>query len=148
MRLLPIPLLFVACLASGQDAPPPPALQPVPDGAPNAPSQGDEFEPEVTIIRRQGTTVEEYRTNGRLYMVRVIPDVGVPSYLVDVDGVVVDEGVGDGAEAEVVGDQADGARGLGRVVGALRPVLELPVRLLAPSLALILAISALHAVIL
>ncbi len=86
MRLLPIPLLFVACVAFGQDVPPPPALQPVPAGAPDAPNQGDEFEPEVTIIRRQGTTVEEYRTNGRLYMVRVTPDVGVPYYLVDVDG--------------------------------------------------------------
>ena len=86
MRLLPITLRFVACFALAQDAPPPPALQPVPDGAPAAPNKGDEVEPEVTIIRRQGTTIEEYRANGRLYMVRVIPDVGVPYYLVDVDG--------------------------------------------------------------
>ena len=85
MRIFPIVVLLLAGAASAQDAPPPPALQPVPDGAPEVP-ETEEFEPEVTIIRRQDTTIEEYRANGRLYMVRVTPKVGLPYYLVDSDG--------------------------------------------------------------
>ncbi len=58
------------------DAPPPPP--PV--------QSGEVLEPEVTIIKREGATHHEYRINGKLYMVRVEPDVGPPYYLVDRDG--------------------------------------------------------------
>ena len=44
------------------------------------------IEPEVTIIRRQDRTVEEYRINGELYMIKVTPTKGVPYYLMDTDG--------------------------------------------------------------
>lgn len=43
-------------------------------------------EPEITIIQRERDTIEEYRMQGRLYMIRVIPRRGVPYYLVDTDG--------------------------------------------------------------
>jgi hypothetical protein len=43
-------------------------------------------EPEVTIIQREQDSIEEYRVQGRLYMIRVIPRRGVPYYLVDTDG--------------------------------------------------------------
>ncbi len=43
-------------------------------------------EPEVTIIQREHDTIEEYRIQGRLYMIRVVPRRGVPYYLVDTDG--------------------------------------------------------------
>lgn len=44
------------------------------------------MEPQVTIIRREGEIIEEYRLHGRLYMVRVTPASGPPYYLVDTDG--------------------------------------------------------------
>lgn len=58
------------------DAPPPPMPA----------DEREEMEPEVTIIRREDRTVEEYRINGQLYMVKVTPTKGYPYYLVDADG--------------------------------------------------------------
>ncbi|MDR3220557.1 MAG: DUF2782 domain-containing protein [Candidatus Accumulibacter sp.] len=46
----------------------------------------DSVEPEVTILEREGDTVEEYRINGRLYKIRVIPLRGEPYILVDLRG--------------------------------------------------------------
>jgi hypothetical protein len=43
-------------------------------------------EPEVTIIQRRDASYEEYRLNGRLYMVKVTPVVGPPYYYLDRDG--------------------------------------------------------------
>ena len=47
------------------------------------------IEPEVTITRRGEAVVQEFRLNGRLYMIRVLPTIGYPYYLVDTnaDGV-------------------------------------------------------------
>ena len=56
--------------------PPPPEMAPF-DAA---------LEPEVTIIKREGNTVEEHRINGRLFMIKVTPEHGVPYYLVDRKG--------------------------------------------------------------
>ena len=58
------------------DAPPPPMPA----------DEREEMEPEVTIIRKEDRTVEEYRINGQLYMVKVTPSKGYPYYLVDSDG--------------------------------------------------------------
>lgn len=43
----------------------------------------DSLEPQVTIIKREGETVEEYRANGRLYKIKVIPENGIPYILID-----------------------------------------------------------------
>lgn len=67
---------------------PPGELEPVPEPPP-IPSQlesGEALEAEVTIIRRGETMVEEYRVNGRLMAIKVIPDRGTPYFLVDADG--------------------------------------------------------------
>jgi hypothetical protein len=47
--------------------------------------QADESldEPQITIIKQTEQTVEEYRSNGKLYMIKVTPKVGAPYYLVD-----------------------------------------------------------------
>lgn len=51
------------------------------------PVQSDEaMEPDITIIRKGKKTIEEYRINGQLYMIRVKPDIGPPYYLIDTDG--------------------------------------------------------------
>lgn len=44
------------------------------------------LEPQVTIIQDGAETIEEYRLNGKLYMIKVIPNKGRPYYLVDADG--------------------------------------------------------------
>lgn len=58
------------------DAPPPPDTL----------ESGEVIEPEVTIIQKEDTTIEEYRVNGNLYMVKVTPAVGPSYYLLDNDG--------------------------------------------------------------
>ena len=62
-----------------------PALTPLPEPPPPPPGfdLDPSMEPQVTIQRRGTETVEEYRLNGRLYMVKVTPAHGVPYYLID-----------------------------------------------------------------
>lgn len=43
-------------------------------------------EPQVTIRKRQGETVAEYRINNRLYMMKVTRDDGREFYLIDEQG--------------------------------------------------------------
>ncbi len=87
MRNLLTILLFTAALTAGA-AERPPNLQPIPE--PPAPPPGFELdpalEPKVTIIRRGTDTVEEHRIGGKLYMLKVIPAIGKPYFLIDEKG--------------------------------------------------------------
>ncbi len=47
---------------------------------------GEVLEPDVTIRKGKEKTHYEYRINGQLYMVKVVPDIGPAYYLVDTDG--------------------------------------------------------------
>jgi len=47
---------------------------------------GQSIDPDVTIVRGERQTVVEYRVNGQLRAVKVIPDVGAPYYLADTNG--------------------------------------------------------------
>ncbi|NNE06895.1 MAG: DUF2782 domain-containing protein [Xanthomonadales bacterium] len=47
---------------------------------------GEEVEPSVVIRRQEDKLVEEYSINGRVYMVKVTPDKGLPYYYLDEDG--------------------------------------------------------------
>jgi hypothetical protein len=40
-------------------------------------------EPSVNITKQTELTVEEFRSNGKLYMIKVTPKHGLPYYLVD-----------------------------------------------------------------
>jgi hypothetical protein len=78
----------VAAIAFAQalpPAPPPPPMPPqseAPDVAPPPPAAGDvELEPQVTITKKDGETVEEARVNGKLMWVKVTPRHGRPYYL-------------------------------------------------------------------
>uniref|UniRef100_E6QQY3 DUF2782 domain-containing protein n=1 Tax=mine drainage metagenome TaxID=410659 RepID=E6QQY3_9ZZZZ len=62
--------------SSNADIPPPPA-------ATNNPS---DTQPKITIKHKGSSRIEEYRMNGRLYMIRIIPAEGKPYYLVDPKG--------------------------------------------------------------
>ena len=73
----------VALTAFAQKAPPP-KLEPLPEPPP--PPAGiandPELEPQITIVRRETETIEEFRVKGRLTMVKVTPRHGRPYYLV------------------------------------------------------------------
>ena len=64
-------------------AAPPPNVQPVPDGPPTA---KDMAEAQITIRTIGTQKQEEYRRNGKLYMVKVMPSGGKPYYLIDSRG--------------------------------------------------------------
>lgn len=66
-------------------APPPPPENYNPPAAPELPDAGQP-EPEVTITTKGTEIHEEYRLNGRLYMIKVTPKKGKPYYLIDQEG--------------------------------------------------------------
>jgi len=89
MRYTPAAILAafavgVALTAFAQKAPPPPQLEPLPEAPPPPPeiASDPDLEPQVTIVRRENETIEEFRVNGRLTMVKVTPRHGRPYYLV------------------------------------------------------------------
>ena len=48
--------------------------------------QDEQLEPTVTIREEEDRRIEEYRLNGRIYMIKVTPKNGVPFYYIDTDG--------------------------------------------------------------
>jgi hypothetical protein len=81
------PMWFAGGLAVAQPAPPPPKLDPLPEVPPPPGFAADQdLEPQVTITRREGETVEEARVNGRLMWVRVTPRHGRPYMLIPDQG--------------------------------------------------------------
>jgi len=69
-------------------------FEPVPEPPvlPDPVESGEALEPEITIIRRDDAIITEYRVNGSLYMVKIVPAFGPPYYLIDRDGDGVMEG--------------------------------------------------------
>lgn len=68
--------------------PPQGGLEPIPE-PPDIPppvESGEELQPDVTIMRKGEDVYEEYRINGRLYMIKVTPKIGLPYVLMDKDG--------------------------------------------------------------
>ncbi len=51
-----------------------------------APPLDQAMEPEVVITPKEQGRVKEYRVNGRLYMIEIVPVKGAPYYLIDTDG--------------------------------------------------------------
>lgn len=87
MHRLLFTLLLLVPFNLPAEAPPPP--EPVPDAPPPVPTGVDpteEFEPEVKIIKRTESTIYEYSIKGEVYMVKIVPRVGFPYYLIDTDG--------------------------------------------------------------
>ena len=81
-----IPVILLAALpawAQQDNRQPLPAVPPPPPGMEAFDAA---LEPQVTIVKTETETREEFRQNGRLYMVRVTPAVGPEYYLVDQQG--------------------------------------------------------------
>lgn len=78
-------MLVLAGAVSAQDAPPPPPIrEPLP---PKVQDEDEMIAPEVRIrTDEEGRTVEEYVSNGRVYMVKITPVVGPSYYLLDTTG--------------------------------------------------------------
>lgn len=81
MRLIILLLMSGFSIAAFADKPAPDKLEPLPP--PPVVSGSVEDQPEVTITKENVQTVEEYRVGGKLYMIKIIPKVGKPYYLVD-----------------------------------------------------------------
>jgi len=83
-RLLFTFLLGAAALAFAQQ---PPKLEPLPEPPPPPGLQDPGAdEPRIRIAPQSGDRVEEMRENGRVIMLKVTPNHGVPYYLVDTTG--------------------------------------------------------------
>jgi hypothetical protein len=68
-------------------APPPPPMPPQLEALPEiSPPPGlandPELEPQVTITRKEGETIEEARVNGKLMWIKVTPRHGRPYFLI------------------------------------------------------------------
>lgn len=73
-------LILANTSLAADDVPPPPPL-------PEEPQQSTDIpEPEVTIIHKEDRTIEEYRINGQVRYIKIIPSQGPPYYMVDTDG--------------------------------------------------------------
>lgn len=83
-RFLPV-LLLTALPVCAQQA----GLQPLP-AVPPPPPEMEAFdaalEPQVTIVKKETETREEYRVKGKLYMIKVTPAIGPAYYLIDRQG--------------------------------------------------------------
>jgi hypothetical protein len=83
-HLIPVILLASLPVAAQQGN-----LQPLPAVPPPPPGMeafDAALEPQVTIVKTETETREEFRQNGRVYMVRVTPAVGPEYYLIDQQG--------------------------------------------------------------
>jgi hypothetical protein len=85
-------LAFLVIMLSGSgfaaDGARQPELVPL-DDQPDIPApieSGETMQPDVTITKKGKDTVEEYRINGRLYMVKITPVIGPSYYMMDTDG--------------------------------------------------------------
>lgn len=83
--------LVLAITGYNVQAEQPDNLQPVPEPppAPNQIQDGEAIplgEPQITIIQRGENLVREYRINGHLFAIKIIPKGGRPYFLIDVDG--------------------------------------------------------------
>jgi hypothetical protein len=81
-------ILVPAAAPAQNDLEKPPPIPP--ESASEAPIppkvQEEQIEPTVTIRDEEDRRIEEYRLNGRVYMVKVTPQAGPPYYYIDTDG--------------------------------------------------------------
>lgn len=82
-RLLPILWLAALPAWAQQDLQPLPAVPPPPPGMEAFDAA---LEPQVTIVKTEKESREEFRIKGKLYMIKVTPAVGPAYYLVDRQG--------------------------------------------------------------
>jgi len=86
MRHIPfINLLILPTLCLADQSTEPTAI-PEPPELPMPVQNGEVLQPDITIIHKEKKTIQEFRNNGQLYMIRIKPDIGPAYYLIDTDG--------------------------------------------------------------
>ncbi len=85
IRLIILLVLSLPVWAVDDKPPQPNPMPEVPD-LPMPVENGEAMEPDITITRKGQEIIQEYRRGGRLYMIKVIPDIGSPYYFRDYDG--------------------------------------------------------------
>lgn len=83
-RLILLFLTVYPLYTLAEDTPPP-----TPENVPDVPAQvesGENMEPEITILRSGKKIIQEYRRGGRLYMIKIVPDIGPAYYFLDNNG--------------------------------------------------------------
>lgn len=86
MRYLLSLLLLLPALSFAEEDQAEIAAEPEPPELPAIVVNGEEMEADITITREGKKTIQEFRRNGELYMVKIIPDIGPAYYLIDTDG--------------------------------------------------------------
>jgi len=87
-RFILLSLLAFPVFAADQQSPDLKELENLPE-VPEPPmlvQSGENMQPDITIIKRGDKVVQEYRRGGRLYMIKVVPDIGPAYYFLDVNG--------------------------------------------------------------
>jgi Protein of unknown function (DUF2782) len=78
--LCALPMLVMAA-ARPDNLEPLEEVKPPPNTLENPNADDAAIEPQITIRKKGAETIEEYRINGELYMMKVTPDHGVSYYL-------------------------------------------------------------------
>jgi len=111
MRQIIVALLLSSAVSAAAQSTRPKDLRPLPEvpeppelalPSPGAGEEDSSLEPQVTITKRGEDKVEEYRLNGRIYMIKITPRIGMPYYLID--------NFGDGTFATGTGGLDQGVR--------------------------------------
>ena len=84
--LLTLMLFSGSVFAEGSDGAPTPVQDQDQPELPAPVKNGEPMEPDVTIIRRGSESIEEYRTNNQVYMLKITPAIGPSYYMLDNDG--------------------------------------------------------------
>ena len=84
-RLLLLSFLALPVYAVDEQPPKVEAYPEAPDPILPAHS-GETLEPDITITRKAKKTIQEYRRSGRLFMIKVVPDIVPAYYFLDEDG--------------------------------------------------------------
>ena len=83
-KIIAAALLGLPLISGAADRPA--NLEALPDAPPPPVVSNDTLEPQITIKQKGNDKYEEYRHNGKLYMIKVTPKTGKPYYLVDERG--------------------------------------------------------------
>ncbi len=78
--------LIIISNVSAAETDQPLAPVPEPPELPMPVQSGETLEPDITIIRKGKKTIQEFRKNGQLYMIKIIPIAGPAYYFIDTDG--------------------------------------------------------------
>lgn len=79
-------LLLPTWVLAAESASNEPAAVPEPPDLPPRVQSGEEMEPDITIIRKGKDTIQEFRRHGKLYMVKIQPQIGPAYYMLDTNG--------------------------------------------------------------